>query len=149
MAPRAVGCSHQRHKAIWLRTPTKALMRAGCPAQRGRKTRCLSVKTNPPRPAGVNELPAQPEKRRPAKGRWGKAKALMANIDAHVIKFQCPQCGHDLEQSIGQLKSSERMDCPGCGIGINIDTDRLANAAEEIHRAAGKMPREITIKFYR
>jgi hypothetical protein len=41
------------------------------------------------------------------------------------------------------------MHCPGCGIGINIDTDHLANAAEEIQRAAGKMPPEITIKFYR
>ena len=46
----------------------------------------------------------------------------MANIDAHVVKF------------------------PGCGIGINIDTNRLANAAEEMPK---KVPPEITIKFYR
>ena len=31
----------------------------------------------------------------------------MADIDAHVVKFQCPNCGHDLEQGIGRLKSSE------------------------------------------
>ena len=41
------------------------------------------------------------------------------------------------------------MTCPGCGIGINIDTDRLANAAEEIRRAIEKSPSEITIKFFR
>jgi len=62
----------------------------------------------------------------------GDKESLMANIDAHVVKFQCPSCGHDLEQSIGRLKSSEHMQCPGCGIGINIDTNRLANAAEEM-----------------
>ena len=73
----------------------------------------------------------------------------MANIDAHVIKFQCPKCGHDLEQSIGRLKSGEHIQCPGCGIGINIDTNRLANAAEEMHKALEKVPPEITIKFYR
>jgi hypothetical protein len=28
-----------------------------------------------------------------------------------------------------------RMTCPGCHVGINIDTNRLANAAEEIHKA--------------
>ena len=39
------------------------------------------------------------------------------------------------------------MQCPGCGIGINIDTNRLANAAEEMHRAVEKVPPEITIKF--
>jgi omega-6 fatty acid desaturase (delta-12 desaturase) len=37
----------------------------------------------------------------------------MTNLDAHVVKFQCPSCGHDLEQSIGRLKSSKHMQCPG------------------------------------
>ena len=41
------------------------------------------------------------------------------------------------------------MQCPGCGVGINIDTNRLANAAEEIHKSIEKMPPEITIKFFR
>jgi transcription elongation factor Elf1 len=67
--------------------------------------------------------------------------------DAHLIRFQCPQCGHELEQSIASLKQSTHMICGGCGIGINIDTDRLANAAEEIRRALEKVPPEITIKF--
>ncbi len=73
----------------------------------------------------------------------------MPNVDIHVVKFQCPSCGHDLEQSIGQLKSSEHMRCSGCGIGINIDTDRLSNATDEIHKAIEKLPAEITIKFFR
>ena len=41
------------------------------------------------------------------------------------------------------------MTCPGCGIGINIGTNRLANAAEEIQKAIDKIPSEITIKFFR
>lgn len=40
------------------------------------------------------------------------------------------------------------MQCPGCGAGINIDTKRLANAAEEIHEAVEKVPPEITIKIF-
>jgi hypothetical protein len=32
-------------------------------------------------------------------------------------------------------------------VGINIDTNRLANAVDEIHEAAEKVPPEITIKF--
>ncbi len=73
----------------------------------------------------------------------------MANIDAHVIKFQCPSCGYDLEQSIGRLKSADHMQCPSCGVGINIYTNRLADAAEEIHKALEKVPSEITVKFFR
>ena len=41
------------------------------------------------------------------------------------------------------------MQCRACGIGINVDTDRLANAADEIHKAIEKVPPEITIKFFR
>jgi hypothetical protein len=41
------------------------------------------------------------------------------------------------------------MRCPGCGVGINIDTNRLANAADEIQKAIEKVPPEITIRFYR
>ena len=59
------------------------------------------------------------------------------------------KCGHELEQTIGNLKLSEHMRCPGCGVGIDIDTNRLANAAKEIQRAMDKIPREITIKFFR
>ena len=73
----------------------------------------------------------------------------MTGVDAHVIRFQCPKCGHELEQSIGDLKSREHMRCPACGVGINIDTNRLASAAEEMQKAIEKVPPEITIKFFR
>jgi predicted RNA-binding Zn-ribbon protein involved in translation (DUF1610 family) len=73
----------------------------------------------------------------------------MADVDSTEIKFQCPNCGHDLQQIIGRLKTNEPMTCPGCNIAINIDTNRLAKATEEIQRAMEKNPAEITIKFFR
>lgn len=73
----------------------------------------------------------------------------MTDVDALVIAFQCPECGHDLEQTIEKLKSEAHMRCPGCGVGINIDTTKLSNAADEIRKAVGKVPPEITIKFFR
>jgi transcription elongation factor Elf1 len=73
----------------------------------------------------------------------------MVDVDAHEIAFQCPNCGHDLKQTIGRLKANEHLACSGCGIGINIDTDRLAKATEEIQKAIDKAPPEITIKFFR
>lgn len=73
----------------------------------------------------------------------------MSDVDSNEIRFQCPKCGHELKQSIGRLKANEHMMCSGCGIGINIDTNRLANASEEIQKAIDKVPPEITIKFFR
>jgi transcription elongation factor Elf1 len=72
----------------------------------------------------------------------------MTDVDVHMVRFQCPKCGAELEQTIGQVKSGERMRCQGCGVGINIDADRLSNAADEIQKAVDKVPPEITIKFY-
>jgi transcription elongation factor Elf1 len=60
--------------------------------------------------------------------------------DLHEIRFQCPNCGSDLHQTIGRLKANEHMTCPSCHMGINIDTDRLANAADEIHKPIEKVP---------
>jgi transcription elongation factor Elf1 len=73
----------------------------------------------------------------------------MTGVDARVVRFQCPECGHELEQTIGQIKSSKHMNCQGCGVGISIDADRLSVAADEIQKAIEKVPPEITIKFYR
>jgi transcription elongation factor Elf1 len=73
----------------------------------------------------------------------------MADVDAHEISFQCPNCGHELKQTIGRLKNEEHMTCSDCGIGINIDTNRLAKATGEIQKAIEKNPSEISIKFFR
>lgn len=74
---------------------------------------------------------------------------MTIETDAHEVAFQCPKCGHELKQTIGRLKANEHMTCSGCGIGINIDTNRLAKAAEEIRSAIDKAPPEISIKFFR
>ena len=72
----------------------------------------------------------------------------MPDIHSSEIEFQCPSCGHELKQTVAGLKAERHMICPGCGIGINIDTDKLANAAQEMQKAIDKTPSEITIKFF-
>ena len=73
----------------------------------------------------------------------------MPNVDANVISFQCPKCGHDLQQTIGLLKSNQRLVCAGCGVGISFDTAKIAQAAAILQEALEVVPNEITIKFFR
>jgi hypothetical protein len=40
------------------------------------------------------------------------------------------------------------MRCRECGVGVKIDTNLLANAAEETRSAMEKVPPETTIKFF-
>jgi len=73
----------------------------------------------------------------------------MPNVDANVISFQCPKCGNDLQQTIGLLKTNQRLICNNCGVGISFDTAKLAQAAEVLQAALEVVPNEITIKFFR
>ena len=73
----------------------------------------------------------------------------MPNVDANVISFQCPKCGHDLRQTIGLLKSNQRLVCNSCAVGISFDTAKLAEATEILQEALEAVPNEITIKFFR
>jgi len=73
----------------------------------------------------------------------------MIEGDSDEIEFQCPSCGNDLKLKIGQLMVEKHMICQGSGKRINIDTDRFANAAEEIQKAIEKSPPETTIKCFR
>jgi hypothetical protein len=63
----------------------------------------------------------------------------MTGVDALMVRFQCPK----------RLKRGDHIRCGECAVGINIDTNRLANAAKEMRSAMEKMPPEITIKFFR
>ena len=76
-------------------------------------------------------------------------KETDVTVDLHEVRFQCANCGADLQQTIGRLKANDHMTCPGCHIGINIGTNRLASAGNEIQKAVGRVPPEITIKFFR
>lgn len=71
----------------------------------------------------------------------------MNDTAAAIVGFQCPMCGHGIEQTVEKLRSQSRMCCAGCGVSINIDADRLSNAVDEIRKAAEMSPPEITIKF--
>ena len=73
----------------------------------------------------------------------------MLNVDANVISFQCPNCGHDLQQTIGHLKAERRLVCADCGVGISFDTQKLVHATAALHDAVAAVPNEITIKFFR
>lgn len=62
--------------------------------------------------------------------------------DLQEIGFQCPSCGYDLRQTAGKLKSNCHMTCPGCGVGIEIDTGHGAATVPD------SAPSDITIRFF-
>jgi uncharacterized membrane protein len=73
----------------------------------------------------------------------------LAGIESREFRFQCPNCGHDLRQTIGRLKANERMICAGCNVGINIDTGGSTGGPIEITRSMDEAMPQIVVKFFR
>ena len=64
-------------------------------------------------------------------------------------QLSCPKCGQDLQQTIGLLKSYQRLVCNSCGVGISFDTAKLAEATEILQEVLDAVSNEITIRFFR
>ena len=53
--------------------------------------------------------------------------------DDRSVPFPCPNCGTEIETTVGWLQRNARLDC-GCGARLNIDTTALrADLAAGIH----------------
>jgi transcription elongation factor Elf1 len=73
-------------------------------------------------------------------GADGEAIVLLDVRYRVEIRFQCPSCGQDLQHTTRLLQAKRHMSCRACGVRIHIDTNRLADGAEEFNSAIGQSP---------
>jgi hypothetical protein len=48
-------------------------------------------------------------------------------LDDSEIDLECPSCHHEFQRTLGQLKDSPEITCPGCGGIIEIDFQRSSD----------------------
>jgi hypothetical protein len=53
----------------------------------------------------------------------------MTDVDSNEIEFQCPSCGNDLKQTIGQLKAEKNPPAPATQCRLLADFSPLARTA--------------------
>ncbi len=70
----------------------------------------------------------------------------MARIGDHKIVFQCPECMHEMQQTVGWLKANHNITCPGCGTTIRLNPDKLLESVEAMRQAFERQPRAIQIE---
>ncbi len=61
-----------------------------------------------------------------------------------TVNIPCPQCGNNIEQTVGELEMGPRLRCPSCGVAIKVDARKImqkikeaAAKAEEAQRRGG------------
>ena len=48
------------------------------------------------------------------------------------VDITCPKCGHKINAALRQLKPGNKLICPGCGVGIELEGDDLGKAADAL-----------------
>ena len=79
---------------------------------------------------------------------WLEAvKSLSRAIDNHELPFECAKCGHHFRERIGYLKTNPDIRCPGCGIMISVEADRLQAGIKKHIKALEDSRRKIRKLF--
>ncbi|MEN6302450.1 MAG: hypothetical protein ABFC96_03150 [Thermoguttaceae bacterium] len=67
-------------------------------------------------------------------------------FDNQTIQIPCPECGHEITETIGRLKNDPDLPCPGCGITIKINAEKFRegfkgaeDALANFERSLGKL----------
>jgi len=55
-------------------------------------------------------------------------------FDDHEVTLTCPECGQEIPQTIGQLKTNPNLECPGCGRAIKVDADQMNRELDNVQR---------------
>jgi len=59
-------------------------------------------------------------------------------LDTVKVPIPCPQCGHEIEETIGRLKSNPKLTCR-CGASIDVEADKLLRVVEKIEHELAKL----------
>lgn len=71
---------------------------------------------------------------------------MKSMLDSQAITIPCPNCGHQLSQTIGKLKTDPELTCTKCSTRFKVDaTDmrreiaKVENALANLRRTLGKV----------
>jgi len=70
----------------------------------------------------------------------------MTRISAHTIVFQCPECTHQIRQTVGWLEVNYIITCSGCGNTIRLNPDKLVESVEAMEQAFDRPPPAVQIE---
>lgn len=63
-------------------------------------------------------------------------------LDDTEIPVECPECGHKSRKTIGYLKASPEFACPGCGVTIKVNGDKLKLSTERVDQKVADFRRK-------
>lgn len=64
-------------------------------------------------------------------------------FENQTIGVTCPKCGNQIEQTVGWLKSNDKITCPGCSSVLVIDSEKLFAGIEKAEDAVAKFRKSI------
>jgi ribosomal protein S27E len=115
--------------------------RAGQVAQ-DRKPRCHEGRG---RAAGCPRRDRGVERDRVISAETRRYAAMSERIfDSQEVTVECPDCSHEITQTIGHFRASPKIECPGCGVTIKIEASSLDEALKSAEKSFADLKSKIS-----
>jgi len=64
-------------------------------------------------------------------------------FDSHTVTIPCPNCGQEMQETIGRLKQDPKIPCPGCGKILAIDAEQFREAEKSVQESLNQLRRTL------
>lgn len=59
-------------------------------------------------------------------------------LDSAKIELPCPHCGHKLSETIGRLKTVQKLTCPSCRQTFDVDATQMRAEVQKVEKQLAK-----------
>lgn len=64
-------------------------------------------------------------------------------LDSEAIAISCPNCGHQLSQTIGKLKTNPELTCGKCRTRFKVDATDMRAKITQVEKALANLQRTL------
>jgi DNA-directed RNA polymerase subunit RPC12/RpoP len=65
-------------------------------------------------------------------------------FDSKEVTVKCPECSHEITETIGHFRASPDIQCPGCSVTIKIEASSLDEALKSAEKSFADLKRKIS-----
>ena len=59
-------------------------------------------------------------------------------LDSAKIELPCPHCGHKFSETIGRLKTVQKLTCRSCGQAFDVDATQMRAEVQKVEKQLAK-----------
>jgi predicted RNA-binding Zn-ribbon protein involved in translation (DUF1610 family) len=67
-------------------------------------------------------------------------------FDKMSVDIPCPECGKNIQETIGRLKNDPKLTCPGCSFAFTINAEQFRESMGEVNKSIDDLRKNLGSK---